>query len=727
LSATPSSRASTKVTFCRICEASCGLLAQVEDGRVLKLSPDPEHVVSRGFACIKGVRYTEIHASPDRLETPLKRVGDRFEPISWQQAFDEIGAKVRALRAQHGPDSVGMYVGNPAPFSPPHMVFAGAFNLGMKTRHLYTSGSQDCNNKFVTAQAMFGSPLLQSIPDLDRAQCVIMVGTNPAVSQLSMVNAPRAIERLKAVAKRPGGRVVFVNPRRTESAEQVGEHWPIRPGSDVFFFLAFAHVVLKDHAPSPHITSLVSGVDELKRVVEPWPPERVEALTGIPAAPLRALVAEYCAADGGVFYAGTGVNQGPHGTLSFWLMTAIQILTGQFDRPGSMLLTRQQQRTAKLAYPTGDKIASHHSRFSEHPAVLDSLPAGVMADEILTEGPGRLRAMIVTAGNPLLSCPNEARMHEALSALELLVCIDLFRNETGNLAHYVLPATSFLERSDLPMGISGYQPVPYAQLVEPVVPAHGEARDEWWIFAQLGRVCGVPFNGSRPIQWWLDQSLKTHGAWLPRILRFAPRLLFLAILLLERLTPGKLKKHPHGFLLPAHRTTRFLARGVLNEEKRARLAPARFVQAAESLESEFARQQADTERVLLITRREKRSHNTWMHNAPSLAGDKRRGANQLTIHPSDALARDLAEGELCELRAAGKSLRVQVRISDEVMPKSVALPHGWGHAAASGLQVASLVPGVNANQLAADGAAALEPLSGMSRLTAFEVELRKLP
>ena len=286
------------------------------------------------------------------------------------------------------------------------------------------------------------------------------------------------------------------------------------------------------------------------------------------------------------------MNQGPHGTLSVWLLTAIQVLSGHFDQVGSMLMTRQQQRTARLAYPTGDRIPIKKSRFGDHASVIDSLPAGVMADEILTPGPGQLRAMFVTAGNPLLSCPNSARLHEALSSLELLVSIDLFRNETGNLAHYLLPATSFLERSDVPMGISGYQPVPYAQLVEPVVVPLGEAKDEWWIFAQLGRVCGVSFNGSAPIQWWLNQSLKEVGNWLPRVLRFAPSLLFLAILILERLTPARLRKHPHGLLLKPHQSTQFLRRGVLNEEKRVRLAPKAFLAAAEQLESQFAEQLA---------------------------------------------------------------------------------------------------------------------------------------
>lgn len=715
----------TKVTFCRICEASCGLLATVSGGKVQKLEPDPDHVVSRGYACVKGIRYTELHASEDRVQTPLKRVGDRFEPVSWEQALHEIGEKVRDLRERHGEDSVGMYVGNPAALSPPHMVFAGLFQVGLRSRHLYTSGSQDCNNKFVAAEEMFGSPLLQAIPDIDHAQCVIMIGTNPAISQLSLANVPRVIERLKAVTRTPGGRVVFINPRLTESARQVGDHLSIRPGSDVFFLLAFAHVVFEAELVVPAMTRFVEGLDDLREVVRPWTPEKVAKLTGIDAATLRGLVHEFCRADGAVLYAGTGVNQGPHGTLSAWLLSAIQVLTGNLDRRGGMLVTRQQQRTARLSHPSGERIVHHTSRFSAHPSVLDSLPAGIMADEILTPGKGQLRALFVTAGNPVLSCPNSARMREALAQLPLLVCIDLFRNETGNLAHYILPTTSFLERPDMPMGVSGYQPVPYLQLVDAVVEPLGQTRDEWWIFAQLARVCGVPINRSRLFQSWLNLSVEP-GSVLPRLLRFAPVLLFALMAWLERVSLRKLRKHPHGVLLRPHKGGVFLGRGVLTKSGKVRLAPPRFLEAARGLEADFEAQLRARKKLLLITKRERKTHNTWMHNARSLGSDRDGGTNHLYVHPLDASARNLGDGDLCQVRAGDRVLRVPVRISDDLMAGAVALPHGWGHAEADGLRVAQKAPGVNANLLAQDGAQALEPLSGMSRLTAFEVDLEKV-
>jgi len=714
-----------KVTFCRICEASCGLLAEVEDQRVLRLVPDPDHVVSRGFACVKGTRYTEVHGSPDRLQTPLKRVGDRYEPIGWDQAFDEIGQKVRALRAEHGPNSVGTYLGNPAAFSLPHVAFAGFFASALTTRHLYTSGSQDCNNKFVAAEEMFGSPLLQSIPDIDHVRCFILVGSNPVVSQLTFVSAPRMLERLRAIES-GGGRVVFVNPRHTESADSCGEQVFIRPGSDVFFFLAFANELFARAAVHESVVPHVANLDALRAVVAPWTPERITQVTGIEPSKLRELVTAYLSADGAALYAGTGVNQGPQGTLAVWLLNAINLLSGNLDRRGGMLLTRQQRRTAKLFYPAGDKIPHIYSRIGNHRSVLDSLPAALIADEITTPGEGQLRALFVSAGNPVLTCPNSERTRAALEQLELIVCVDLFRNETGNLAHYLLPVTSFLERTDMPMGLAGYQPVPYLQWVDRVVPPLAETRDEWWIFSRLAGACGVPMMGSRALQWLLDRSTGAPGGSLPKWLRFTAQWLFAVLAAMEWKTLRGLRKRAHGVLLAPPRGGEFVGKSVPTSTGKVELAPRRFVEAAAALEDIHAQQTASIGRLRLITKREKTSHNSWMHNVERFVSGPR-NRNYLYMHPEDAGERGLVDGGACHVRNETGALQVRLKVSKEMMRGAVALPHGWGHDRASGLTVASATKGVNANVLSPDGSASIEPLSGMSHLTAILVDVSASP
>ena len=255
-------------TTCNICEATCGLAVHVDGHRVTHIEPDTEHVASHGYACVKGLKIHEVHHSPDRLRYPMKRVGERFIRVSWEQALHEIGQKAKQLRREHGADSLSVYLGNPISFNFLSPVLAAGFAQGLGTKNFFQTGSQDCNNKFVVAQRMYGFPFVQPYPDVDRTQLLICVGSNPAVSRMSFIHLPDPVRRLRAIEKR-GGKVVFVNPRRTESARQLGEHVFIRPDTDVFFYLSFLHEVLRHGVDRAferieHVRSAV-GVDHRER------------------------------------------------------------------------------------------------------------------------------------------------------------------------------------------------------------------------------------------------------------------------------------------------------------------------------------------------------------------------------------------------------------------------------------------------------------------------------
>ncbi len=480
-------------TFCRICEAGCGLLATTEGDRVVRLDPDKDHVASQGFACVKGLKFANLHHSPDRLDHPMKRVGDRWEQISWDQALAEIGAKVRSLRDEHGADAIAGYLGNPAAFGSFHAVAFNAFLEGLGTTQSYSSASQDLTNKYLVAKRLYGHELLQPIPDLDRTDLVVLIGTNPAISQMSVVQVPRAMARLKAIVDR-GGRVVSVNPRRTETARAVGDHLFIRPGTDVFLLASFLHVVLAEDAVDHALVDAhTTGFEALDGVVADWSPERTEAMTGIPAVDLRALVADYLAADGASLYCSTGLNMGPHGTLAYWLLNVINAVTGNLDHAGGALVRTPPFDFQKRSKATGLGVSDARSRIGDFEAILGTFPASLLADEVTTPGPGQVKALFVSAGNPVLSVGNGDRLAAALDELELLVCIDLFRNETAEHAHYVLPACSWLERPDVPFvhAFAGLQVDPWLQYTEAVVPPAAERREESWIFARLADACGV--------------------------------------------------------------------------------------------------------------------------------------------------------------------------------------------------------------------------------------------
>jgi len=325
----------TKHTFCRICEAACGLEVDVDGADVIAVRPDRSHVASRGYLCVKGPAYREVHGSPDRVLRPQRRTGETWRDESWDDALAAIGGRLREIRERHGRDAVGIYVGNPSAFSTTHAIFAQAFVTGLGTRHLFTAGSQDCNNKFVVAEAMYGSPALQPVPDLDHAGCVIVLGSNPAISQMSFANVPRPIERLTGIVER-GGRVFIVDPRKTESVKSVGEHVPIRPGTDVFMLLSLLHVLGEREAIRSR--DGLRGADALAAVAKPWPPERTAGVTGVPAERVREMATAIIDARGASLYCSTGVNQGGQGTLAFWLAQAINAATGNLDRRGGAVV-----------------------------------------------------------------------------------------------------------------------------------------------------------------------------------------------------------------------------------------------------------------------------------------------------------------------------------------------------------------------------------------------------
>ena len=267
----------TKHTFCRICEALCGLEVDVEGNAIVDIRPDAAHVATDGFGCMKGLKQHKLFGSPDRVTRPLKRVGRDWQQVSWAQALGEIGAKVRQLRGDHHPNAIAMYVGTAAGFGVLHPVFAQGFMDGVGSKSMYASATQDCANKFAAARHVYGFPFTQPFPDVDRTECLIVVGANPVISKWSFLQVSNPAKRLKEIVAR-GGRLFFVDPRRTESAKVAGEHVFIRPGTDVFFYLSFLNALLASGGVDrARVARHMTGFAEVARLAEAWPPERTAA------------------------------------------------------------------------------------------------------------------------------------------------------------------------------------------------------------------------------------------------------------------------------------------------------------------------------------------------------------------------------------------------------------------------------------------------------------------
>ncbi|HEX8951899.1 MAG TPA: molybdopterin-dependent oxidoreductase, partial [Polyangia bacterium] len=483
-------------TYCRICEAACGMVAEVDGGDVRRLYPDAAHPVSRGFGCVKGPAMLEVHRDPARLDHPERRAGDAWTRASWKQAIADIGARLRRIRDAHGPDAIGVYIGNPTAFNVGLSVYAAGFLAALGTRNFFNAASLDCQNKFAVAEEMFGHYVIQPIPDLDHTDFFLCLGSNPLVSQMSFVAMPRALERLKAICAR-GGRVVSVNPRRTETAQAVGEQQFIRPDTDAFFVLGMLRVIFDEGLEDALACRALAHVDELRAAVRSFALDDVAAATGIARDTIVELARSFARAPSANAYCSTGVNMGSFGSLAFLGVQALNAVTGNLDRAGGAIVPLRAVRFAKLARLLGRVRPPRPSRIGNFPPVAESLPTGILADEILTPGAGQIRALLVIAGNPLLSAPSGARLGEALRSLELCVSIDLYRNETGALAHWTLPATDWLEREDFPLVQSGMQPEPYAQLSPRVARPRAERRGEAEILVDVARAAGLRMFATR--------------------------------------------------------------------------------------------------------------------------------------------------------------------------------------------------------------------------------------
>jgi len=713
------------VTYCRICEPLCGLIATVEDGRLTALRPDPDHPLSRGRACPKGIAFTDVQNDPDRVLRPLRRTADgAFEEVSWDTALDDIAARLRTIIDSRGGASVGQYFGNPAAFGYAAGVWAGMFMDRIGCGHMYSAGSQDINSRYVASKLLYGAASQLPFPDLPRTEFLLMLGANPLVSHGSAVRAPRIKDDLAAIVKR-GGRVVVIDPRRTETARAY-EHVAVRPDSDAWLLLSMLHVVFAENLDDRDaIAGQSTGSDALRALCVDFPPESTEQRTGVAADTLRRLARDFATAPRATAYGRTGACLGHHGTLVSFLLDALTLVTGNLDRPGGTLMSHAVipledfgERLDRFTYD------SKRSRVGDFPDVNSTWPAAIMAREITTPGRGQLRALFVMAGNPVLSVPNSSAVEDALDDLDLLVCLDLYVNETSRHADYVLPCTTMLERDDLPITFAACSPTVFVQSTEPVLAPYGEARQEWQIYDELARRMGLSLMATGPLQRLngLLTFLDRRG------LRITPRHIMSLLLrtgpygdrfgLRRRgLNLRRLQRHPHGLVLAEHAPTGILRTVVRHEHGTVDLAPGQIVDEVARLGT--FRSADDEFPLLAIGLRELRSQNSWMHNSPTLMkGDRRHRAR---INPIDAGAAGVHDGQRVRIVSAGGAIETEALVTDEVMAGTIAIPPGWGHR--GGWQLANAAAGANVNELTSDRLDDIEVLAGMSVLNGFPVRI----
>jgi formate dehydrogenase len=709
-----------KVTFCRICEPLCGMVATVEDGKLVSLRADKDNPHSKGFCCAKGVAMAQVHNDPDRVTVPLKRIGGpgEFAPVSWDEALTDIAARLSRLRSEHGPKSIAVHMGNPPYFSYSAVFWAKGFQQAIGTPWWYGVNSEDGASSVAATHLLFGKCAVLPIPDYARTDALMIIGANPWVSKGSFLHDPRMREHIQGVVDR-GGRVFVVDPRRTETAERF-EHVALCSGTDAWFLLSLIHVLITEGlCDDAFLTEHVTGFEELAAHARRFPPDRTEAITGVAPDVVRDVAGTLGRARASVVYGRTGTCTQRFGTLNNVLHQALNVLTGNIQKPGGWVFgwspVPVAEMSEKMKLATYDVI---HTRVSGLPDSFGFLPSSALYDEIMVPGDGQVRAIAMIGSNTIVSGPSGHRLVEAFEELDTFFAIDLYVNETNKYADYILPCTTMYEREDIPLVFFDRFVRPSLQVTEAVTEPAGEARPEWEILEDLARRMGLGgAYGNAP-----QRFLAKLG------LRIKPRQM--ADLLLRTGKAGDwfglrrsgwswkklLERAPHGVVLHEELPLGPLAKRLGHSDGKIHLAEPRVMAEIARLE---AAQDDPSYPLRLIGLREVRSHNSWMHNSEKLMPDSRR--LMLRVNPADAARLGLGEGDEATVVSTAGEIVVPVTLTDELIEGTVALPHGWGHA--GGWQRANAAGGATSNFLASSRAEDVEALSGSTVLNGIPVRL----
>ena len=713
---------STETAFrsCNLCEAICGLTIEHDGRQVVSIKGDKDDPLSRGHICPKAIALQDIHADPDRLKTPVRRTENGFEPISWEKAFDLVESKLMQIREEHGDDSVALYLGNPTVHNSGALLFQKYLKRSLNTRNRFAATSVDQLPHHLAASLMFGHGMLIPIPDIDNTEYMLMLGANPAASNGSLMTAPDVKNRLKAITKR-GGKVVLVDPRRTESAKLATDHHFIRPGTDVFLLAAILNSLFKnDSVNLGRLSSFTKGVEQLKTAVAEFTSQNVSQITGIEPATIETIATEFATAKRAVVYGRMGVSTQPHGGLCHWFINAINLVTGNLDRSGGQMFASP---AVKLVGKTGTthEFGRWKSRVRGLPEFEGDLPVAVLAEEILTPGKGQIKALVTNSGNPVLSTPNGVQLEQALEQLDFFVAHDIYINETTRHADLILPSPSGLETDHYDFiflalavrNVSKFSPQIFA-------PEPGSMYD-WQIMKELAlRLMPKPTGiadrlrlgiQKRILRWLTPDRLLDLG------LKTGPYGWFRKGLSLKRL-----RANPNGIDLGELQPV--LPATLRTPDKKIDAAPQVYLdhlkQAVAPQVKAATESQSEANEFSLIGRRHLRSNNSWMHNSQRLV----KGPDRCTLmmHPSDAERLNLVADAPVAISSNVGSVTAPLEITDEIMPGVVSLPHGYGHhRAKTKLSVAAQHAGVSINDLTDDKI--VDNLTGNAAFSAQTVQI----
>ena len=703
----------THFRTCNLCEAMCGIVIQHDGEKVLSIKGDKNDPFSKGYICPKATALQDLHEDPDRLRHPVERTANGWKEISWLEALDKVAAGIQSVQKKHGQNAFGIYLGNPNVHNLGGMLTIKHLLSSIKTRSRFSATSIDQLPHHIVSMHLFGHMLRIPVPDVNRTQYMLIIGGNPLASNGSIMTAPNMRQKLKDIQARDG-KVVVIDPRRTETADIASEHHFIRPATDVLLLLAMLNEIYlqgyadKARAKNNRAAALAPEIERIADFAKDYSAESVADITGIAAKEIKRLVKEFCEAESSVCYGRMGVSVQEFGLLSQYLIMLINIVTGRLDEVGGLMFPNPAVDVVNNSGP--GYLGKRHSRVSNLPDFNGDYPVVAMADEMLVEGAGQLKGFMTVAGNPVLSTPNGEKLDTAFASLDFMVAIDYFVTETSRHAHIILPPVSPLERDHYDVTFNNFAVHNVAKYSKALFAKKKSAKHDWQIYLELAKRLDKKAALATKIERRIVRTLGPKFM-LDQGLRRGPY---------AGMTLNKLKKNPHGIDLGPLK--RMLPQALKHKDKQIHLN-IDFYQADLERVREMM-QDYDDKQILLIGRRHVRSNNSWLHNSYRLVKGKPRCT--LMLHPETAKEYGIEDGQNVKVSSRVGSVIITAEVTDELMPKVVSIPHGWGHGRKGVKQkIAQAHAGVSVNDLTDD--TLIDQLSGNAAVNGVPVQLEAIP
>ena len=699
---------------CNLCEAICGIVIEAEDNKIISIRGDKDDPFSKGHICPKAIGLKYVYEDPNRLKQPMKRTKTGWRKISLEAAFNEIEKKIKKIRAKYGNDALGIYFGNPSVHNTGTILNSAALAKSLQSKNNFSATSADQLPHHFASWLMLGHQNLFPVPDITRTDFMLILGGNPLASNGSMMTAPDVAHHLRRIQER-GGKVVVVDPRKSETAEKASAHHFIKPSTDVYLLLAMIHTLfLENKINLGHLKDFTVGVEVLKNAVEDFPAEKVAPITGLSAETIKQLARDFADAKSAMCYGRMGVSVQSFGGVCQWLVYALNIITGNFDRAGGVMFTTPAFDILAGAKPR-NIFGRWHSRVQKRPEFMGELPVSVMSEEILTPGEGQIKAMFTVCGNPVLSTPNGTQLDKAFSGLDFMVSIDIYINETTRHANIILPPATGVEVMQFDATFNTLAIRNTVKYSEPLFEKEKNAKYDWEIMQEIAhRISRTDDSAPKFVSpdVVIDAALQAGS---------------------YKLSIEKLKQHPEGIdlgdLLPQ------LPQRLVHADKKIQLAPEILANDLVRVKSDMEHRKSAIENITinhqpstinhftLIGRRHLRDNNSWMHNHDKLM----RGHNRCTamMHPEDAAFLNISDKDIVKISSRVGTVNIPAELTDQIMRGVVSIPHGYGHnRIGTKLDVAEKYAGVSLNDLTDERV--IDTLTGNAAFNSVLVGIEKI-